>query len=258
MNTMMRVGITGGIAAGKSTLSRHLREQGFTVIDYDELAHSLSQPGSPVLDQVRTVFGDNSIAADGSLNRLWMAQNVFTDAHKREQLNAIMHPAVYALAAQHENREQSEWTAQCETREPNEQGEQSKVLVQREQNKRDEQGEKREKHEQVSLQNNLKKLNNKLSIIFHDIPLLVETREIASSQGLTWDYIITVEAADDVRIARMMNTRHMTAEQARARIASQLERQEREAVADVVIDSEQPLEDMYAQIDGIVSAWLSS
>lgn len=231
MNTMMRVGITGGIAAGKSTLSRHLREQGFTVIDYDELAHSLSQPGSPVLDQVRTVFGDNSIAADGSLSRLWMAQNVFTDAHKREQLNAIMHPAVYALAAQRENREQ---------------------------NKRDEQGEKREKHEQVSLQNNLKKLNNKLSIIFHDIPLLVETREIASSQGLTWDYIITVEAADDVRIARMMNTRHMTAEQARARIASQLERQEREAVADVVIDSEQPLEDMYAQIDGIVSAWLSS
>lgn len=246
MNTMMRVGITGGIAAGKSTLSRHLREQGFTVIDYDELAHSLSQPGSPVLDQVRTVFGDNSIAADGSLSRLWMAQNVFTDARKREQLNAIMHPAVYALAAQRE------------TCEPNEQGEQSKVLVQREQNKRDEQGEKREKHEQVSLQNNLKKLNNKLSIIFHDIPLLVETREIASSQGLTWDYIITVEAADDVRIARMMNTRHMTAEQARARIASQLERQEREAVADVVIDSEQPLEDMYAQIDGIVSAWLSS
>lgn len=231
MNTMMRVGITGGIAAGKSTLSRHLREQGFTVIDYDELAHSLSQPGSPVLDQVRTVFGDNSIAVDGSLNRLWMAQNVFTDAHKREQLNAIMHPAVYALAAQRENREQ---------------------------NKCDEQGEKREKHEQVSLQNNLKKLNNKLSIIFHDIPLLVETREIASSQGLTWDYIITVEAANDVRIARMMDTRHMTAEQARARIASQLERQEREAVADVVIDSEQPLEDMYAQIDGIVSAWLSS
>ncbi|OTA27062.1 dephospho-CoA kinase [Alloscardovia macacae] len=108
MTHFLRIGITGGIASGKSTVSAHLHAQGYPVIDYDVLAREVIEPGSALLTQIEQEFGPESIAPDGTLNREWMAEHVFADSHQRDTLNALVHPAVYALAAQKEKAVRNE------------------------------------------------------------------------------------------------------------------------------------------------------
>jgi dephospho-CoA kinase len=88
------VGLTGGIAAGKSFVARRLSELGAVVVDADVLAREVVEPGTPGLDAIRSRFGDGVIAADGSLDRPALAAIVFSDAAARADLNAITHPAV--------------------------------------------------------------------------------------------------------------------------------------------------------------------
>ncbi|NEG69300.1 dephospho-CoA kinase [Bifidobacterium choloepi] len=98
---VLRIGLTGGIAAGKSTVSERLAELGAVVVDYDVLAHNVVEPGSPVLDEIARQFGAGSLNADGSLDRRWLASQVFGDdspAGNRERLMAIEYPAIFALA----------------------------------------------------------------------------------------------------------------------------------------------------------------
>ncbi len=91
------IGLTGGIAAGKSTVARRLAEHGAVVIDADVLARTAVEPGSPGLAAVRSRFGDAVIAGDGSLDRAALGQLVFADAGARTALNAIVHPEVARL-----------------------------------------------------------------------------------------------------------------------------------------------------------------
>lgn len=98
---VIRIGLTGGIAAGKSTVSRRLGELGATIIDYDALARQVVEPGGVALQRIVDVFGPEAVGADGRLNRIWLANRVFgehTDPHARQRLDAIEHPLIYELA----------------------------------------------------------------------------------------------------------------------------------------------------------------
>ncbi|MCS5507710.1 dephospho-CoA kinase [Curtobacterium flaccumfaciens pv. flaccumfaciens] len=94
------IGLTGGIAAGKSTVSRRWTEQGAVVVDADRLARDAVAPGSPGLAQVAERFGPSVIAADGSLDRPALGSIVFADPAARKDLEAITHPEVWRLAQQ--------------------------------------------------------------------------------------------------------------------------------------------------------------
>ena len=100
---MFRVGLTGGIGSGKSTVSARLAEHGATVIDYDLLARDAVALGTPGLAAIRERFGDEVIAPDGTLDRPALGQVVFGDDAARADLEAITHPAIFELAVARES-----------------------------------------------------------------------------------------------------------------------------------------------------------
>lgn len=95
---MLLVGLTGGIGAGKSTVSALLAERGAVIVDADQIARDLQSPGSPVLDRMAERFGAHIIRDDGSLDRSAVAAIVFGDSPEAKQnladLNGIVHPAM--------------------------------------------------------------------------------------------------------------------------------------------------------------------
>jgi dephospho-CoA kinase len=91
---MLRVGLTGGIGAGKSEVSRRLEAQGAILIDADAIAREVVEPGTPGLAAVVETFGNEVLRADGSLNRERVGEIVFGDPAKLERLNGIVHPLV--------------------------------------------------------------------------------------------------------------------------------------------------------------------
>lgn len=95
--TRFVVGLTGGIASGKSTVARLFANHGILVADADEAAREAVAPGSEGLRQVVAAFGDDVLAADGNLDRAAMRRHVFHDAEARRRLEAIVHPRVRAL-----------------------------------------------------------------------------------------------------------------------------------------------------------------
>jgi dephospho-CoA kinase len=97
---MLRMGLTGGIASGKSAVGALLREMGFPVLDADALAHKLMEPGQPAHDEVLREFGANLADATGRIDRAKLASIVFADPAKLARLNAIIHPRVEAIVFQ--------------------------------------------------------------------------------------------------------------------------------------------------------------
>lgn len=90
------VGLTGGIASGKSEVSRRFETLGITVADADLAAREVVAPGSPVLAQIAALFGDEVLQADGSMDRARLRQRVFANPDDRRALEAITHPAIRA------------------------------------------------------------------------------------------------------------------------------------------------------------------
>jgi dephospho-CoA kinase len=97
---VLRVGLTGGIGAGKSTVARRLVEHGAILVDADQLAREVVAPGTQGLAEVVAAFGEDVLAEDGSLDRPKTAQRVFNDDEARARLNAIVHPRVAARTAE--------------------------------------------------------------------------------------------------------------------------------------------------------------
>lgn len=91
------IGLTGGIASGKSTVSELLSVFGFKVVDADKAAREAVKKGSKGLAQVREVFGDEAIDENGEMNRRYMGDLVFNHPEKRLELNAIIHPIVRGI-----------------------------------------------------------------------------------------------------------------------------------------------------------------
>lgn len=96
---MLRIGLTGGIAAGKSVVARRLEGLGAVLVDADVLARRVVEPGSEGLQQVADAFGPEILAEDGSLDRPALGRVIFGDAAARERLNAIIHPRVRSASA---------------------------------------------------------------------------------------------------------------------------------------------------------------
>ncbi len=92
---MLRVGLTGGLGSGKSTVAAYLRELGAEVIESDDLGRTLMEPGQPVYEEIVRVFGPEVVNPDGRLNRARLADLAFRGGRVNE-LNAIVHPAVIA------------------------------------------------------------------------------------------------------------------------------------------------------------------
>lgn len=99
---MLRIGLTGGIAAGKSVVARRLGELGAVVVDYDVLAREVVRPGSPGLGAVVEAFGPSVLTAAGALDREALARVVFADEQARARLNGVVHPLVREEARRRE------------------------------------------------------------------------------------------------------------------------------------------------------------
>ena len=91
---MLRLGLTGGIASGKSAVAAMLRELGFSVLDADSLAHKLIEPGQPACEEVVREFGPAITNGQGRVDRARLGALVFADRAKLDRLNAIVHPRV--------------------------------------------------------------------------------------------------------------------------------------------------------------------
>ncbi|MGM9470501.1 dephospho-CoA kinase [Pseudarthrobacter sp. YS3] len=194
---MLKIGLTGGIASGKSVVAARLAEHGALLVDADALAREVVAPGTPGLARVVDAFGTDMLAADGSLERAKLGALVFGNAAQLAVLNGIVHPMVREAAA------------------------------------------------------GIIAAADEGSVVVQDIPLLVET-----GQASAFHLVLVVDAPDDVRIARMVERRGMTAEEALSRMASQATREERLAAADVVLDNSGTLEDLAAQVDKLWSGRL--
>ncbi|MDF0753298.1 dephospho-CoA kinase [Gardnerella greenwoodii] len=218
--TIMRIAITGGIAAGKSTVVNHLHSLGAFVIDYDVLACKVVEPGSEVLRQIVGIFGENSVLEDGSLNRAFIAEHIFGDDDEHKQalskIESIIHPAIYNRAKLLESEYKSEYSSKISKESCNE-------------------------------------ISSISSVIVHDIPLLAQ---VIDSIPFSFDHIITVEAPQEIRVKRMVCERNMTESQALARINSQLPSKMRKNIADFVVDSTKPMESMLNSVDNTLKSWL--
>lgn len=91
---MLRVGLTGGIASGKSTVAAMLREHDYLVFDADAIAHELLEPGQTTYDAVVREFGEGIVGAGGAIDRGKLGAIVFADPAKRACLNSIIHPCI--------------------------------------------------------------------------------------------------------------------------------------------------------------------
>ncbi|MFC5930225.1 dephospho-CoA kinase [Cryobacterium melibiosiphilum] len=92
---MYLIGLTGGIASGKSFVAARLAEYGAVHIDADQLARIVVEPGTPALDAIADEFGEGILRPDGTLDRPALGAIIFADEERRERLNAIVHPAVW-------------------------------------------------------------------------------------------------------------------------------------------------------------------
>ncbi len=185
----VRVGLTGGIASGKSTVSALLTELGAVVIDADVLAREVVERDSPGLAAVVSEFGPQVLTPEGDLDRPAMGAVVFGDAEARGRLEAIIHPLVRARAAE------------LEVEAP------------------------------------------EGAVIVHDIPLLAEGGRAAG-----FDVVVVVDAPADLQLARMVEDRGWTAEDAASRIGAQATRQDRLAIATYVIDNTGTLDELRDQV----------
>jgi dephospho-CoA kinase len=91
---MKLCGLTGGVGMGKSTAAGFFSQLGARIIDTDQLAHELVEPGQPALTEIQAEFGGHLIAADGQLKREELARLVFSDAQARKKLESILHPRI--------------------------------------------------------------------------------------------------------------------------------------------------------------------
>jgi dephospho-CoA kinase len=101
MPPRLRIGLTGGIASGKSTAALRFAELGVPVIDADDASRAVVAPGTPGLEQVLRRFGPGVLTAQGELDRRALRNLIFSDAAARADLNAILHPLIRAHMAQH-------------------------------------------------------------------------------------------------------------------------------------------------------------
>ncbi len=186
---MFKVGLTGGIGAGKSEVSRRLAAQGAIVIDADLIAREVVAPGTDGLAEVVSAFGTALLRPDGELDRTALGDIVFGDSEKLAQLNSIVHPRVGGRM------------------------------------------------------HALEESAGPGSIVVHDVPLITENG-LASE----FDLIVVVDVPPRIQLDRLVRLRGMRREQAQARMAAQASREQRLAIAGIVVDNSGSLAELDRQV----------
>lgn len=187
---MLRVGLSGGIGSGKSTVAQRLSELGGVVIDADQLAREVVAPGSDGLAAIADRFGDAVLEEDGSLNRAALGAVVFADERARGDLEQLTHPRIATR------------TAELVAAAPAD------------------------------------------AVIVHDVPLLVEKH-----LGARYHLVVVVGADERTRLRRLMESRGMTEDDVRARMAAQATDEQRRATADVWLDNGGSRDDLRRAVD---------
>ncbi|MGA7759794.1 MAG: dephospho-CoA kinase [Ilumatobacteraceae bacterium] len=195
---MILVGLTGGIGAGKSTVSAMLAERGAAIVDADQIARDLQSPGSPVLAAMAERFGAHIIRDDGSLDRAAVAAIVFNDEAALKDLNGIVHPAM-----------------------------------------------------QDEIQRQIDAHRDTDRVVVLDFPLLGENPR----KGLSATIVVDIPV--DVAVQRLVDQRGMDEADARARIGSQISREERNGSATHVIDNGGDRDALIEQVDALWSELVS-
>jgi dephospho-CoA kinase len=186
---VLRVGLTGGIGAGKSEISRRLAAQGAVIIDADLIAREVVAPGTDGLASVVAAFGPDVLGPDGALDRVALGDVVFADKQKLASLNGIVHPLVGARMRE------------------------------------------------------LEELAGPGSVLVHDVPLIAEN-DLAGS----YDLVVVVDVPPRIQLDRLVRLRGMSREQAQARMAAQATREQRLAIADIVVDNSGSLAELDRQV----------
>ncbi|EHR51744.1 dephospho-CoA kinase [Saccharomonospora marina XMU15] len=189
---MLRVGLTGGIGAGKSTVAARLAEHGAVLIDADRIAREVVEPGTEGLAELVAAFGPDILTSEGALDRQALAAKAFADDDSRLRLNSIVHPRIGARTAE------------------------------------------------------LMAAAAPDAVLVHDVPLLVE-----GNLAPAYHLVIVVDADEDVRVRRLVESRGMAEDDARARIAAQADTEQRRAVADVWLDNGGPRDVVLAEVDAL-------
>jgi dephospho-CoA kinase len=185
----LRVGLTGGIGAGKSEVSRRLAFYGAVVIDADAVAREVVAPGTPGLAEVVREFGPDVLRPDGSLDRDRLGELVFADESLRMKLNAIIHPRVGQRMAE------------------------------------------------------LERQADGAPVIVHDVPLLAEN-DLAGG----FDEVVVVDVPPRIQVERLARERGMPRAQAEARIRAQAPREDRLAIATIVVDNSGSLAELDREV----------
>ncbi|MFT8317358.1 MAG: dephospho-CoA kinase [Sporolactobacillus sp.] len=195
---MLKIGLTGGIASGKSTVADWLKAQNFPLIDADEIAKQVVEPGEEGLERIAAHFGRAVLQADGSLDRKQLGDLIFADQEQREQLNQLLHPLIRRKMLRAVSDYEKEGA----------------------------------------------------EVVFLDIPLLFDS-------GLEdWvDRTIVVFVPAEVQLQRLIKRNHLTEQQARARIASQMPLAEKRRRATAVIDNRGTILQTRQQIQKLLERW---
>lgn len=188
---MWKIGVTGGIGSGKSTVSKRLQELGAVIIDADKVAREIVEPGQPALEELDAAFA-GVLNEDGTLNRAELARQAFATPEATEKLNSITHPRI---------RERT-----------------NALFAQAEQAGED--------------------------VVVYDMPLLIENGETSRV-----DHVLVVDAPDEVRVRRLVESRGLDESDAKARIKAQIDRDSRLAAADTVLDNGGTVDELLAQVD---------
>lgn len=104
------IGLTGGIGSGKSTVAGYFADLGINIVDADQLAHALVEPGKPAFDSVVATFGNACLSADGTLDRAWLRHRIHTNPEDKHKLEDILHPAIRARMTDLLNKSESPYT----------------------------------------------------------------------------------------------------------------------------------------------------
>lgn len=192
------IGLTGGIASGKSTVSNMIKEYDIPIVDADIIAREVVEIGEEAYTKIVETFGDDILQPDQSLDRVKLGSVIFQDPAKRQVLNAIVHPAV-----------------------------RKKMLQQKEQYIK-------EGYETIVL----------------DIPLLFESKLTSFV-----DKVLLVFVDQDIQIARLKDRNHLSDDDAKLRISSQMSLYHKVTLADEVINNNKKLESTRAQLEEILKKW---
>ena len=185
------IGLTGGIASGKSTVTSYLREKGYPVIDADQVVHDLQAPGGELYRVLVDHFGREILTKEGELDRLALGQRIFSDPSERDWSNRVQGRLIHEALAEVRDRQATQ-----------------------------------------------------SDLFFMDMPLLIEQHYEEWFESV---WLVAVSTATQLK--RLMERNHLSELQAQERIASQMPLDEKSAHADLVLDNNDDLAALYAQLD---------